>query len=426
MLLLPLPMRCLLTISAAFALLITSLQAAAGSEEQLSLTRRVVIASQIYSAIQLYFGHWKGVPDFDLDKEYRAYVEQIISSDDRRAFDFATMDFVAKLQNGHSGFGDKWLRDNFGQRLGFDAILVDGQWVVTRSSVTQLKVGDILTSIDGQSLESFYRQQRKYIGASDERWRRRTLFEYPYLFPEQFDLGLSDGRTVHITRSGEFQWPGSEYAANETSVKEGIAWIHIPAFSPRRFEDSAVEFLRNLTNVQALVLDLRGNHGGSTPQTLVRSLMDRPYKFFNESTPATIGLWQVWNGIDSHTELSWQPEVERPDKPLYSGPLYLLIDGGCFSACEDAVVSFKDNHRATIIGEQTAGSTGQPYFRELEDGMAIQLSTKREYFPDGSQFEGIGIKPDIEVHTTAEDIRSGRDPVMARALKLIAIGPTKQ
>ena len=103
----------------------------------------------------------------------------------------------------------------------------------------------------------------------------------------------------------------------------------------------------------------------------------------------------------------------------YDGPLYLLVDGGCFSACEDLLIVFKDNHRAVLVGERTAGSSGQPYGRDLGDGMGLGLSTKRMYAPDGGAFEGVGIAPDVEVHATVEDLRSGRDPVLARVRALI-------
>jgi len=52
--------------------------------------------------------------------------------------------------------------------------------------------------------------------------------------------------------------------------------------------------------------------------------------------------------------------------------------------------------------------------------MGFSVSTKREYFPDGSPFEGVGVAPDVEVHTTASDLLKGHDPVLARALEMIS------
>jgi carboxyl-terminal processing protease len=98
--------------------------------------------------------------------------------------------------------------------------------------------------------------------------------------------------------------------------------------------------------------------------------------------------------------------------------LIILIDGQCRSAGEDFVVPFKDSGRATLVGERTMGTTGQPYFESFESGSTIFVSTKRAYLPDGSGFEGIGILPDIEVAPTLDDMLTGRDPVLERALQL--------
>jgi carboxyl-terminal processing protease len=386
----------------------------------LSLGDRILIASQLYSAVQMYFGHWKGVPNLDFDKEYARYVQHLIASDSRRDFDLASMEFLATLQNGHSGFGDKWLREEFGQMIGFYAYPIDGEWVVTRSSIAELPVGEVLAAINDEPFEAFYQRNRKYLSASDERWRQRSFFEETYLFPPSFTLTIKGGRKVSVTRKGAFQWPGEEFHSIHTSKRDGVAILRIPEFYPPVFEASAVEFLKTLGPVKALILDVRSNHGGSTPGNLVAALMDRPYRWMAESTSATIAVLRAMDMLSSHTELAWGSDPQQPDHPLYSGPLYILVDGGCFSACEDLVVPFKDNHRALILGERTGGSTGQPYSHSFGNGMGFSLSTKREYFPDGSPFEGIGVAPDIEVHTSAADHRTGNDPVLAKALDLIA------
>jgi len=388
--------------------------------EKLPLSERVWIATQIYSSIETYFGHWRGVPDLDLDKEFKSYVDQVIANDDRRAFDLASMELLAKLNNGHSGFGDAWLRLTDGQRLGFYAYPIDGQWVVTQSSNRSLKPGDVIVRIDEESFEGFFRARRKYVSASDERWARRAFFEYPYLFPKSFTLALADGRKVSIVREGEFRWPGSEHTDITVREEDGVAYIRIPSFSEPKFENAAIKAVQNLSKTKAIILDVRANHGGSSPVKLLEALMDRPYRWWSESTPVSIGVFKYRGTLGEHSEVYWSGGVQKPSAKGYRGPLYILVDGGCFSACEDFVVPFKDNHRATIIGERTAGSSGQPFGKEFDNGMGFGLSTKREFFPDGSEFEGVGIEPDIEVHTKASDLQTGMDSVLEKAHELIS------
>jgi carboxyl-terminal processing protease len=59
-----------------------------------------------------------------------------------------------------------------------------------------------------------------------------------------------------------------------------------------------------------------------------------------------------------------------------------------------------------------------PNLYDFHNGMTLKIAVKRQYFPDGSEFEGVGIKPDIEVRPTSEDLRNGKDPVLEKALEL--------
>jgi carboxyl-terminal processing protease len=78
---------------------------------------------------------------------------------------------------------------------------------------------------------------------------------------------------------------------------------------------------------------------------------------------------------------------------------------------------FKVNHRAQLVGETTGGSSGQPLQLDVGQGMMVIIGAKRESFPDGSQFEGVGIQPDIEVRPSVNDLRSGKDTALEVALR---------
>jgi carboxyl-terminal processing protease len=52
--------------------------------------------------------------------------------------------------------------------------------------------------------------------------------------------------------------------------------------------------------------------------------------------------------------------------------------------------------------------------------MILKISVERQYFPDGSEFEGVGIKPDVEVQPTIESLKSGHHVILEKALELAA------
>jgi carboxyl-terminal processing protease len=110
--------------------------------------------------------------------------------------------------------------------------------------------------------------------------------------------------------------------------------------------------------------------------------------------------------------------LRKPENAIYDGKLIILIDDFCASACEDFVLPFKSSGRAKLVGRPTEGSTGQPYMYDFGNGISFRVSTKRTYFPDGSQFEGVGVVPDLEIPLSIEDLRTNRDTALARALAL--------
>jgi carboxyl-terminal processing protease len=406
----------LLSLLAAVALPATAQPA---PDESLPLAVRVEAATHVYSDVQTYFAHWAGVPDLDLDAEYRSYVAAIVANDSRKAFDLASMRFMAKLQNGHTGFFDPWLLKTFGQRLNFYARPIGAEWVVVRSHIDGLKVGDVIVRIDGEPFGAFYQRNKDYVSASSEAWRARSFLEYPFLFPPRFRLDLLDGRQVEVSRTGEFKFPGPDRDSDDVTLADGILTIRVPGFDDPHFEDQAVAALEANRSARAIIIDVRGNHGGATPLKLVEKLMGKPFEWWGEETPVHLGSAELdENRGVRHVLRTWGVKTTPDEKNPSNAPVFVLIDGGCFSACEDFAMLLKINHRGTLIGERSAGSSGQPYQGALASGMGYAIGAKRMTAPDGARFEGVGIEPDLEVASSRADLIAGRDPAMLRARSL--------
>jgi len=389
---------------------------------------RAYRASRVYATALTYFAHWADAPDAaTIDAAYRGYLEAVLASDDREAFTHAGMRFLASFRNAHTLFFDSVLARE-GSRLPFYARPLAGRWVVTASSTAELRPGDVLDTIDGRPFADFFRELRPFISASTEHWAPRALFvrlpglaPFTHLLPERFLLGLADGRRVAVDRRS---MPDLPIGATEGRWLERgrVAYLRVPSFFGPDFEKRAVELVHEYKDAAALVVDVRGNGGGSTPSDLVAALMNRPRRWWTESTPASLAYFRLRAGEGqwqyqpfARPELVWRSSLDQPAADAYQGRLALLVDGGCLSSCEDLVMPFKDNGRAIVVGETTGGSSGQPYLLDLGDGMLALIGAKRETFPDGTRFEGVGIRPDLEVAPTAEDLRAGRDVALEAA-----------
>jgi carboxyl-terminal processing protease len=397
----------------------------------ISLNDRVYLASRIYGSLAN-FAHFQGVPDLDVDAAYRVYLDKVIACTTRKDFSLASMQFLALMHNGHTVLLDRTLMEQAGP-LPFVARTVEGKWVVTQSPSPDLKPGDVIEKIDGVPFEQFYSEARPYISASSEYGARNMLFSqlgdfvpFAPLLPEKFVLTLSGSRTITIDRHALPKSPPMKTEGRWLEPGK-LAYIRIPSFFYPDNEKRALELVREFQQAPALIVDVRGNAGGSTPSDLTSLLMDRPYRFWTESTPinmpyfrfrATEGDWHY--GPFRQPQMLWQNPPSPPAQDAFKGKLVLLVDGGCYSSCEDFTMPFQDNHRALIIGQTTSGSTGQPYVTDLGNGMLLLVGAKRAIFPDGMPFEGVGIKPDMEVAPTIDDLAKGRDVALEAARKASA------
>jgi carboxyl-terminal processing protease len=144
--------------------------------------------------------------------------------------------------------------------------------------------------------------------------------------------------------------------------------------------------------------------------------MNRPWRTWHETTPQHIALFDA-QGIPPIQAVRGS-RLQSPSSDAYGGRLFLLVDRFCGSACEDFVMPFKDTGRAVIIGEMTQGSSGNPYRADLGNGMSMAVGAVRYRFPDGTDFEGVGIAPDVTVERTLLGIINNRDAVLERAEEL--------
>lgn len=377
----------------------TAAPLAAQAADTIPLADRVWMASSMYAAVQRYFGHWQAIPEYDLDAAYRAYLGEVLSNSGRTAFSLSSMAFLATLRNGHTNFTDTRLFGGEGAPTGIEVRRIGEDWVVRSSRRQDISAGDVIETVGGVPVADFVKERLRYAHGSNETVREQRVFRMPYLFPRRFSLGLRGGREVTVVR-GEGLGPAPAARAVEARVLEGgVPYVVVPSFGSPEYEARALALVKEHASAPALIVDVRSNGGGTTPVSLIESLMDRPYVEWTEATVVSNALFGAYRGIrDTYSkeqlgeyasgyvdglasfdrsELRTLGRVVKPGTAVYTGRLIVLIDEGCASACEDFVMPLKVSGRATLVGEGTQGSTGQPYLQDFGDGLSFRISTKR-------------------------------------------------
>lgn len=83
------------------------------------------------------------------------------------------------------------------------------------------------------------------------------------------------------------------------------------------------------------------------------------------------------------------------NKDSFDKEYVVLINGSTYSGGELFAAAIKDFKAAKVIGETTYGKGYAQEIIPLSDG-ALYLSTKLYYPPNGENYEGVGVTPDIE------------------------------
>ena len=265
-------------------------------------------------------------------------------------------------------------------------------------------------------------------------------------------LDLRDGRGPSFERRSLFE-PGSERGVT------GFPWLRLRTLFPNR-GGALEEFVASAAEVRdapVLVLDLR-RVGGGADRYLVR--------WFRELTSETIYYWQT-DALSSEVTLqgaltfwgcvraglpadaggdAWLDErIARGRRELdeamrergelrvrdrqhlaiegraprpFAGHLVLLVDRGCASACETAVLLARQLPGTIVVGENTEGTMKVGELRSYrlpESGVWVSAGTRVHRDPSVPEGfpEGLGYEPDLWLDTDAVD---GRVTELARCL----------
>ena len=149
-------------------------------------------------------------------------------------------------------------------------------------------------------------------------------------------------------------------------LPSNVTYVRINSFSDRSLID-VQNILQNFPSEQGLVLDLRGNLGGTLPTAL-----------------DTASLF-LRNGVDimrlvtrfGATDKKQKEQVHRSTnfRPLQV-PLLVLTDHRTASASEILVAALHDNERCVVVGKRTLGKDVAQAVVSLSDGSGVALTVR--------------------------------------------------
>jgi hypothetical protein len=238
-----------------------------------------------------------------------------------------------------------------------------------------------------------------------------------YLFydPEQSGVLAQDAKNEKTENTDAYDRRRAihdHYGLTELRLLSGnIRYLKIASFEWVNDETGSAydDAMRFLKDGDGLIIDLRGNPGGS--HDAVRYLVSH---FMKADLPLYTFLEAGKPPVQSRT-LSYVAAGR-----LIGKPLAVLIDGNVGSAGEDFAYQVQQYKLGVLIGKKTVGAANNNKYVPIPGGYVFSLSFGRPVHPvSNSNWEGVGVAPD-----TACDPLQALDVAQAHLLDKLSQAPS--
>jgi len=430
----------------------------------LSNSEKIYGLSKFWQEVNYNFVYLDKIDRKKWEQDYIDLIAKVQKSENDYEYFRLLQKFCATLKDGHTNvhFPDTINQNLYNTYFGDYRLFmtnIDDRAIVTRTNLSkkdEIPIGTEVIQVNGIDTDTYLQNEIiPYISSSTDfilkDWAVATMFKAP--IGTSFDLifKLPNGDIKDLTLTHSETTEKEVYPAFENFdllelkwVEDGIAYLALNSFSDPEIDTLFLEKLPELSKAKKLIIDLRKNGGGSTNigteilkyltyDTLLygskmQSRLHIPsFKAWGKWTTSsdTIGnKWARQEYLSFHDnfyhDFAYEADTIRLDAERIVVPTAILIGHNTASAAEDFLIYADKQKHMTKIGEATFGSTGQPMLFDLPGGASARVCTKKDTYPDGKEFVGYGILPDIEVKKTYDDYLRNHDPVLKMAIQFLS------
>lgn len=338
----------------------TATQAQENKDHNFEVAKNMQVFNEIYSYLDLMY-----VDTLSADETIGTAINSMLRSLDPYTTYYPEdkmKDLNSMLTGRYVGIGSI-IRYN--QKL--KRVVIDEPYANTPAAEAGLKKGDIILSIDDTTMTD---KDVQYV-SSRLRGDAGTTFVLKIKRP-------STGKEMQmkITRRS-VEMPAIPYYGVR---KDSIGYMNISSFT----EDCSKEARRAFIDMKnkgmkGLVIDLRGNGGGSVPEAV---------NIVNMFVPKDITLVKT-QGKLKRANREFKTTTEPIDTLM---PIVVLVNGETASASEITSGGLQDLDRAVVLGTRTYGKGLVQNTIDLSYNGNLKLTTSKYYIPSGRCIQAINYK----------------------------------
>lgn len=371
-----------------------------------------------------YFFPYKYLIDKDWDNILQEYIPKFLNAECELEYEMVVLQIIADIKDTHANIFsgnnkiDEWKGNNYApvhiKFIGDKPVVVD-YYNPELKKETGLKIGDVITKIDGKKIEEVIQEYYTYYPASNHSARLRDIAEDLLRSPEQ-ELEISYIRSgKEITRSlmiypkenlNKYRWYRKTDEKCFKLLGNNIGYITLENIK----EDDIPKIKQEFRDTRGIIIDIRNYPSAFVPFKLGTYFVSKTTPFVK----FTVG------SVDTPGKFSLTKELKLfKSEETYKGKLIVLVNEYTQSQAEYTSMAFRAGSNTTIVGSTTAGADGNVSAINLPGGLKTRISGIGVYYPDGKKTQRVGIVPDVEVKPTIEGIIKGKDELLEKAVELI-------
>lgn len=386
---------------------------------------RMLALFRYWNFIQ-YFFPYRHLIGEDWNKILPVFIPVFVNAKDSTEYTLACLQLIAKAHDTHANIwgNNRTLQAYRGNYYApFSATIIENQLVVKNfytdtAGIKQLIAkGDVITHINGQSVDEYIKRNLPLTPASNYSTQLRDI-------PNYILRGQTDKITITVNKNNKpqtvtipryqvkYRKTDIDYDPNPADSSYRIINGDIGYVYPGKYKNEQLTDIMNaFKNTKGIVVDMRCYPSDFMPFTFGSYIKanSSPFVMFTVGSIQHPGLFTfskpLSNGGNAHI--------------TYNGKVIVIVNEETQSQAEYTTMAFQSASNVTVIGSVTAGADGNVSSFSLPGGIYTMISGIGIYYPDKTETQRTGVKIDMVIRPTLKAFREGKDELLDKAIELI-------
>ena len=361
-----------------------------------------------------YFYPYKYLNDSPWDAVLQTMIPEFNSVENLQEYHNTIKRLVAQIDDSHV-----WIKLNDQKKAQYlpvrvtnidQQMVISGYYSSVLAAKNNLKKGDVITHINGESVANSVTRQLPFLAGSNDNHKRIRAY-YELLNEGEGTLKLTIKRgsnTIELVADrysfDEFDYRDSAENPSYLSIDDQVGYINMISLGGKEISKIFKEFKQK----KAVIIDIRNY----PTQTLYRTT-----NFLNKEEQVFAKIYKPDFNYPGKFQFSPGP-ITHSSNRTFDGLVILLVNEESISWSEFTIMALQTAPNVITVGSQSAGADGNVVTFEFMGGYKTAISGLGIMYPDGSVSQRSGVKIDIIVKPTILGLQQGRDEVLEKALSL--------